>query len=319
MQTQVAIPPRLGRPDSIGLAAARAAQAAARPAVVIFFGSRARGDWQDHSDIDLLVIAEDKAKARRAAAAAQAAINKWERENRSGLHGDIIPLSRQEFERCRRAKQHIAGQADTYGVVMSGMPLPPPTSGDGDEYPDHWPATINRIRNAEVWLRDYNEMVDANHWHQALMGMAAQQAVENALKGVLSARNESLSYTHNLLALWQELARLGEFQQAAAAEIRERGEGLFRYVAAPDPDNPRGPQDWLTLYSVRYRYIEPEDDLSRAERLALYHLVNPFVAALVQHIYRRSGGVTFREVYPDGLRPWERHQPEPGIPDPLKE
>lgn len=121
------------------------------------------------------------------------------------------------------------------------------------------------------------------------------------------------------MALWQELARLGEFQQAAAAEIRERGAGLFRYVAAPDPDNPQGPQDWLTLYSVRYRYIEPGDDLSRAERIALYHLVNPFVAALVQHIYRLSGGVTFLEVYPDGLRPWERHQPEPGIPDPAKE
>ena len=319
MQTQVAVSPGPGRLDSIGLAAARAAQAAAQPAVVIFFGSRARGDWQDHSDIDLLVIAEDKAKARRAAAAAQAAINEWERENRSGLHVDIIPLTRQEFERCRRAKQHIAGQADTYGVVMSGTPLPPPTSGDGDEYPDHWPETARRIRAAERWLQDYYDLVESDYWDQQAMGFAAQQAVENALKGVLSARNESLSYTHNLLALWQELARLGEFQQEAAAEIRERGEGLFRYVAAPDPDNPRGPQDWLTLYSVRYRYIEPEDDLSRAERLELYHLVNPFVAALVQHIYRRSGGVTFRDVYPDGLRPWERHQPEPGIPDPLKE
>ena len=317
VSTQVAVSTYPGRPDLTGLAAAQAAQEAARPAVVILFGSRARGDWREHSDIDLLVIAEGQDNARRAAAAAQNAINEWELQNRSGLHVDIIPLTRQQFERCRRAKQHIAGQADTYGVVMSGTPLPP-QSGYADEYPDHWPETVRRIRAADRCLKDYHDLVESDYWDQQAMGFAAQQAVENALKGVFSVRNESISYTHNLLALWQELARLGEFQQEGTAEIRERGERLFQYVDAPDLDNPRGPQDWLTLYSVRYRYIEPGDDMSRAERLELYHLVYPFVAELVQHLYHRSG-VTVQDVYRDGLRPWERHQPQPGITDPEKE
>ena len=318
MQTQVAIPPGLGRPDSTGLAAARAAQAAAQPAVVIFFGSRARGDWQDHSDIDLLVIAEGKTKARRAAAAAQSAINEWERENRSGLHGDIIPLTRQEFERCRRAKQHIAGQSDTYGVVKSGTPLPPPPSGQEDEYPDHWPATINRIRNAEVWLRDYNEMVDANHWHQALMGMAAQQAVDNALKGVLSGLNAATGYSHQLLDTWQKLQSLAQFQEQAAPELLAAGVALFAYLQYPDPNRPGEYKDWLTEYAAHYRYAAPSVTMSQRQRRELQSRVNSFVDLLLAHIYR-TGGVTFREVYPDGLRPWERQQPEPDIPDSAKE
>ena len=316
-QTQVAAPPGPGRPDSIGLAAAQAAQKAAWPAVVIFFGSRARGDWQEHSDIDLLVIAEDKTKARRAAAAAQAAINEWERENRSGLHVDIIPLTRQEFERCRRAKQHIAGQADTYGVVMSGTPLPP-LSGQEDEYPDHWPATVNRIRNAEVWLRDYNEMVDANHWHQALMGMAAQQAVENALKGVLSCLNAATGYSHQLLDTWQKLQGLAQFQEQAAPELLAAGAALFAYLQYPDPNRPGEYKDWLTEYAAHYRYAAPSVTMSSAQRRELQSRVNSFVDLLLAHIYR-TGGVTFREVYPEGLRPWERQQPEPDIPDSLKE
>ena len=317
MQTQVAIPPGLGRPDSTGLAAARAAQAAAQPAVVIFFGSRARGDWQDHSDIDLLIIADGKGDARRAAAAAQAAINEWERENRSGLHVDIIPLTRREFERCRRAKQHIAGQADTYGVVMSGTPLLP-LSGQEDDYPDHWPATINRIHNAEVWLRDYNEMVDANHWHQALMGMAAQQAVENALKGVLSCLNAATGYSHQLLDTWQKLQGLAQFQEGASPELLAAGAALFAYLQYPDPNRPGEYKDWLTEYAAHYRYAAPSVAMSPAQRRELQSRVNSFVELLLAHIYR-TGGVTEREVYPDGLRPWERQQPEPGIPDPLKE
>ena len=317
VSTQVAVSTGQGRPDLTGLAAAQAAQEAARPAVVILFGSRARGDWREHSDIDLLVIAEGQDNARRAAAAAQAGIDEWELQNRSGLHVDIIPLTRQQFERCRRAKQHIAGQADTYGVVMSGTPLPP-QSGYADEYPDHWPATLNRFKNAEVWLRNYNEMVDGDHWHQAMMGMAAQQAVENALKGVLSCLNAATGYSHQLLDTWQKLQGLAQFQETAPPELLAAGETLFAYLKYPDRQRPGEYKDWLTEYAAHYRYSEPSVIMSPAQRRELQSLVNSFVELLLAHI-RRVSGITVRDVYPEGLRPWERHQPQPGIPDPEKE
>ncbi len=307
MQAPVKNPYRKGPPDAVGLAAAQAAQDAARPAVVVLFGSRARGDWRKDSDIDLLVITETE-DTRTAQGAAYRGVQAWEKRRRSGLQVDIIPMTRLQFERCRRAKQHIAGQADTYGVVMSGEELEYRSRYE-DGYPDHWPATINRIENAEIWLRNYNEMVDASHWDQAIMGMAAQQAVENALKGVLSCLNVATGYTHNLLDTWKELQSLAQFRQSAPEELLIAGQSLFEYLKYPDPQRPGESLDWLTEYAAHYRYFRASYAMSQTGRLELQSLVNSLVESLVSHIYRLSGA-TPQDVYPDGLRPWERRQPE---------
>ena len=287
MQAQVENPYRKGPPDATGLAAAQAAQDAARPAVVILFGSWARGDWREHSDIDLLVITEEE-DTRVAQGAAHWGIQVWEEQRHSGLQVDIIPMTRRQFERCRRAKQHIAGQADTYGVVMSGEELEY-RSGYEDGYPDHWPATINRIEKAEIWLRNHNEMVDANHWHQAMIGMAAQQAVENALKGVLSCLNAATGYSHKLLENWQELQDLAQFRQQAPEELLTAGQALFEYLKYPDPQRPGEYLDWLTEYAAHYRYFRASYAMSQTDRLELQNLVNSFVESLLAHIYRLSG------------------------------
>ena len=288
------------------MAVAQAAQDAAHPAVVILFGSRARGDWREHSDVDLLVITEgeDKKVARHAA---YGAARDYCRRNDLDLDVTVIDMTRAEFERCRRAKQHIAGQADTYGVVMSGESLEH-RSGYDDGYPDHWPETIRRIRAAESWLQDYKERVESDHWNQQFMGFAAQQTVENALKGILSAHNETITYTHDLLQCWSSVLRLVA-GNPAAFQLRQDGQLLFDYISCPNPSRPNGPQDWLTMYAGDYRYREPEVFMSRAEKLELYNLVKPLVEELVAHIYQLSG-TNELDVYPDGLRPWERHQPE---------
>ena len=316
MPAKVENPYRKGPPDATALAAAQAAQDAAWPAVVILFGSRARGDWREQSDIDLLVITEDE-DTRAAESVAHWGVKAWEKQRRSGLQVDIIPMTRRQFDRCRRAKQHIAGQADTYGVVMSGEELEY-HSPDEDGYPDHWPATVNRIENTEIWLRNYNEMVDAGHWDQAIMGMAAQQAVENALKGVLSCLNAATGYTHNLLDTWRDLQDLAQFRQLAPEQLLVAGESLFEYLKYPDPDRPGEYLDWLTKYAAHYRYSRPSYTMSQTDRLELQSLVNSFVESLLAHTYRLSGA-TDRDVYPDGLRPWERPQPEPETPDTRKE
>ena len=58
-------------PDAIGMAVARPAQEAASPNTVILFGSRARGDHSENSDVDLLIVCRDtpipaESRARRA-------------------------------------------------------------------------------------------------------------------------------------------------------------------------------------------------------------------------------------------------------------
>ena len=309
-QALVSHPYRKGPPDAIGLAAAQAAQDAAAPATVILFGSRARGDWREHSDIDLLLIVPER-DGRLTESRAYSAAKKY--CQRQGVQVDVgvNVLTVAEFERCRRAKQHIAGQADAYGVVMSGAELEPQDGyedGYEDGYPDHWPETVKRIRNAESWMQDYSERVELDHWNQRLMGLSAQQAVENGLKGVLSAHNVAGSFTHDLLQCWAGVLRL-ESDNPPAAELVQAGLTLFAHVDFPQPEHPELPQDWLTMYAVIYRYGDMPDYVVRAQRLELYELVSSFVTALVKHIYWLSG-TSERDVYPDGQRPWESHQPE---------
>ncbi len=299
-------PYRKGPPDATALAVARAAQAAAGPATVVLFGSRARGDWRETSDIDMLLIGAEDA-TRPATGDAYGAAREYCTKHGIDLDITLIAMSRGEFERCRRAGQHIAGQSDTYGVVMSGEELEY-RSGYEDGYPDHWPETARRIRAAESNLQDYQERVESNHWNQQLMGFAAQQAVENALKGILSAHNERITYTHDLLHCWAGVTRL-EDKNPEASELLEIGQLLFDYVATPNPARPHGPQDWLTKYAGDYRYREPEVYMSRAERLELYAMIKPLVELAIDHVYRLSG-VTELDVYPDGRRPWQRSQPE---------
>ncbi len=302
------MPAGSGKPDPLGLAVARAAQEAAHPAVVILFGSRARGDHRDNSDVDLLVISdgEDASVGRFAV---QAAVSAYHRRNGIRIHYDIIPMTRKEFNRNRLAKQHVAGQADTYGVVMNDDPL----EHDGakeDNYPDHWPETVRRIQAAERWLQTYNENIASDNWHQEEMGFAAQQAVENALKGWLSCLNRTATYTHILRDLWNELEGLGHLYREETSEITETGWRFFIHIEHRKPESPDDPEDWLTPYATLYRYAGTVHPMTREEKLALQSLVNPFVTALLEHIHRLSG-TDATDVYPDGLRPWETHRPNP--------
>ncbi len=302
------MPAKSGKPDPLGLAVAQAAQEAARPAVVILFGSRARGDHRENSDVDLLVISDGE-DARTGYFAASSGVRAYRKRTGFNLHYDIIPMTRKEFNRNRLAKQHVAGQADTYGVVMNDDPLEHGGVKE-DSYPDHWPETVRRIQAAERWLQNFNDCIATDYWDQEATGFAAQQAVENALKGWLSCLNQTATYTHILRDLWYELEYLRQLCREETAEITETGWRLFNHTEYRKPQTPGEPVDWLTDYAALYRYAGTAHRMTREEKLELHRLVNPFVTALLEHVHRLSG-TDATDVYPDGLRPWETHRPNP--------
>ena len=252
----------VGKPDPLALEIARVAQEWAKPAVVMLFGSRARGDYRDDSDIDLLVITDD-AEPRKSVLAASAGVRSHRKQTGVVIPDDIIGMTRTRFNRCRLAKQHIAGQADSYGIVMSGER--PEYDERDDAYPDHWPETQRRIRATERWLKNYTERVESGHWDQEGMGFEAQQTVENALKGWLSCLNHNASYTHNLRDLWNELDKLGELDKEETRRIKEAGQRLFDYIEYSDPSYPEEIKDWLTNYAVIYRYDGTEHQITPAK------------------------------------------------------
>lgn len=283
-------PMNLPGPDPHAVKIAQAAQAEVAPATVILFGSRATGRYHRESDLDLLVVAGDAplSAENRVYQTAQA----YMRRHPPRLELNVIGMTRQKFNRCRRANQHIAGQAARYGVVMSNEELDgpaPPKGEEADGYPDHWPETGRRIERAETWNRSFNELTDLAHSHQELIGFTAQQAMENALKGWLSSYNDVRTFGHDLRQLWDDLLRLEDWSAPDPNEVYQAVAALFEYTYYPAPRDPAIPRDWLSNYAAIYRYGGTGHEMTAAELQELKERVNRAVAAVVNRIYALSG------------------------------
>ena len=139
--------------DPKAIAVARAVQdAAPADAVIVLFGSRARGDYRQRSDIDLMMLVpkrdpsdtETSAHARRIACAAA------ELEYGYAMQVDVLQLDHPRFRRCRRAVNHVAYDITRDGIPMTQIPFSAidPNADDDDGYPDNWPDISERLRDA---------------------------------------------------------------------------------------------------------------------------------------------------------------------------
>ncbi|MDE3258299.1 MAG: HEPN domain-containing protein [Gemmatimonadota bacterium] len=242
-------------PDPKACAVATAVGEAVRPDRVILFGPRARGDYSTHSDIDLLVITDSDSTDRQEYQDMSAAAHRRVEELYGSPIGvDLVHLSERAFHDGRRARNHVAGQA-----VRDGF------DGNGDkvEYdnpePSNWPDIRRRIANAERELGALKVLVEANSAQEAI-GFHAQQAMENALKGWISALDVDYGNTHDLATL-------------AAIVRRHPGECHI----------PAGEKlAWLTAYAVRYRYSDPQVVIE--DRDALLSAVTETVEAVIARI-----------------------------------
>ena len=88
-----------------------------RPRRVILFGSRARGDFGPHSDIDLLVIVDDDTPGEKVTPRAGC-------ESRRSYHepADVIPVREETFRRKSRIAGTLARAATLEGVVVYERP-----------------------------------------------------------------------------------------------------------------------------------------------------------------------------------------------------
>lgn len=89
---------------------------ALNPEAVYLFGSRARGDFHEDSDYDLLVIVpDDTPKERRTPRYAYAS------NAGSGIPADIIPCSKTGFERYKDSVGTLCYEANHNGVRIYGQ------------------------------------------------------------------------------------------------------------------------------------------------------------------------------------------------------
>jgi len=82
------------------------------PDKIVLFGSRARGDSDAHSDIDLLIVkASQEPRHKRVGRAHRALIG-------LGIPVDILWYTPEEAAACSRLRQHVASRALREGQVL---------------------------------------------------------------------------------------------------------------------------------------------------------------------------------------------------------
>ena len=242
-------------PDPKACAVARAVGEVVSPDRVILFGSRARGDFTPDSDIDLLIIGSGPASQQTYQRSSAAARRKVAELYGDSISVDLVRMSEGAFHDGRRARNHVAGQAVRDGFDANGGKV----TYDNPQ-PTNWPDIRQRMANAERYLSDLEVLTENPRSSQELIGFTAQQALENVLKGWISALDADYHNTHDLADLTAIV------RQHPAENDTSAGERLA----------------WLTEYAVRYRYAGAEVVMD--DRFALLAAVTETVEAIITRI-----------------------------------
>ena len=278
--------------DPFGLMIAAAAQESDPQATVILFGSRARGDHRPDSDVDLLVVWDDTLPrpAPRSKAESDAARREFSRLL-GGIGHDNISMTRRQFGYCRRARNHIAAQALRDGVIMNDDDFSDLCDEDFDDgYHVGWPDIRQRLINARRWLGSLNLNIDAGNDDQELIGFTAQQAVENALKGWISAIDCDYTNIHRIDLLVDIVL---DNTTEGSSPARDELDALVEFITlSPEQlaqQQRNEPRDWLTGYAVAYRYGGAEHELDAAGYRELQERIGRAVTAFVEETFRITG------------------------------
>ena len=189
-------------PDARALHVAKALRDATDVECVILFGSRARGDWTDRSDIDLMIIEPDTSELIRRMGEIQRTAGELARlayQNHVGI--DFVYLSRAEYERKSvHTLNHVARFARRDGIPVprnpenfirdDGMSYEVDSSDEPDE-------RALRIAHANMYYGAMHVMLESGTRNRVTVSNA-QQALEHAMKALISAQSHEYPHTHEL-------------------------------------------------------------------------------------------------------------------------
>lgn len=252
--------------DKMALAVGQAVLRETGAEDVILFGSRARGDYNDDSDIDLLLVHPGPKDYEF-----RARVKDNAKSMASVLYGspvgvDLIWFSPEEFDRMRRSLNHVTAVAAEEGINMSGESA---RIGDGDRS-NEWTVTNQRCRHARAHLRSMRRSIDDREI-DIIVGQQAQQALEHAMKALISACGCRYRRLHDLLATETDVRQADpEFRLTLESPLRQ-----------------------LNEYGGSDRYYEPEESLG--DHRQLYRQVESDATRIFQRITELTGRDPWQE------------------------
>jgi HEPN domain-containing protein len=209
-----------------------------QPDQIILFGSAARNEMSEWSDLDLLVIKES------GEGSVPPRHDRWECP-RSGDELDVIVMDRATAERHRLSASHIQGAALEEGrTVYVREGITPTTTGptytwNGTQVvkttkfePDHSNGLLEQAERKWETANREKHPVDKCEY--------LQQSMERALKALITADGRRVEHTHELNKLWEQAEANGERIEATRnpkhLEKLSRYAGAWRYAVPPDEE-----------------------------------------------------------------------------------
>ena len=262
--------------DPKAIAVARAVQNAVQnDAVIVLFGSRARGDYRDNSDLDLMALVPEPGTSPYSTSVGyciqQTARLLAQQEYGREMSVDVIEFDRRQFHYCRRAINHVACDIDKDGIPMSELPSDLGSAHEG-EYRDNWLDTRERIRDTLDSFRSMHH--DLNDGAEKYLGRHAQETLEHCYKALIAALGVAYQRTHNLRELEAQLAQL---QQRHGVHI---------------PASP----EWLSYFSGGAKYQHPPQMPEPPQ--VFFERVQHVKDAIIARVYELTG-TTESDLYSD--------------------
>lgn len=186
--------------DKRAITVAQAALAASGAELVILFGSRSRGDYDElESDIDILIFQEETDKNSKET------ISRIIDDATRKAYGRLMPVQTvwttpESFRHNRRYNNSVETNAVREGIIMPRNPENYSSANYEDEeteYEHDWSDYENRLSHAETHLAEFKYLSDMAR-SDLVIGQQAQNALEHGLKALIAAHGAEYPRTHNI-------------------------------------------------------------------------------------------------------------------------
>ena len=230
----------MGQPDPNALQVAQAVHHDQKPHITILFGSRARGDHHQHSDIDIMLLEpqppDQEGQDTATSIAGEAARRIFGRH----VPVQLVWRTPEEFRERRRFSNSVETRAAREGTATPGPEEYSACNYEDDdtEYEFDWNPFDEHMRHAESHLEAFVIIAEMGQ-NDIVIGQQGQNTLEFAMKALLEAHGAGYHGTHNISHLLGNVRRtnpeLSNFQLSIPPNVYTayKGDQQYRQRVAP--------------------------------------------------------------------------------------